>query len=296
MSARASRLPAFLLLVALGLLAVLAPRTAAAAKGVDACTSFIPSISQAIVSPGTYCLQLDLSTSNPSAVGILVNSDDVVIDCNGHSIDGRGAGADTQATGITATGRNNVVVRNCVLRGFFVGIDILDFSLATGGHLIEDNLVEDSTYVGIRVMGDQSLVRRNRVFDTGGSQSSGGAFGIETRLSTDLVDNTIVHVFSYPGSGSGSSGVYAYFDLIGSGSIVGNRVRDVVSDGAGESRGIETSGYVRLILRDNDIVGSGGGYGIDCGSAAARARDNVISGFATAIRTCASGGGNVVRP
>jgi hypothetical protein len=282
-------------LASLVVLALGAPGLAAAAEGTEGCTYVIDALPVSIAAHGTWCLAQDLTDSATSGDAISVVVDDVVIDCNGHAIDGRGAGADTGASGIYASNRRNLVVRRCRILGFEFGVD-LEGALG-GGHVNEDNLVGNNTTIGILVFGDGSVVRRNRVFDSGGSSSNVSSFGIQVRSSIDVLDNTVTNVVSKPGAGGNAFGIYASLGGSGSASLSGNRVRGVLKDGGAQSYGIKADSYASLVLRDNDVVGAGAfGIGLDCASASARARDNTLSGWPTAINNSASGGGNVVRP
>jgi hypothetical protein len=275
-------------------MALLAPRPAAAADGDDACTYAITVLEVGLTQPGTYCMASDLATANPASSALYVQADNVTIDCNGHAIDGRGAGASTKSSGIYANAQRNLVVRHCRILGFYWGINVL--GSAGGGHLVEDNRIEGTLYEGIRVVGDGSVVRRNRVYATGATTGNNTPYAITVQDSSDVIDNWIVGVSAPPGSGAGASGIYAYYGNTGSGVIAGNHIRGVVADGASTPNGIFVEGYASLAMRDNDIVGAGTGTGIVCQGGGARIRDNVLSGWATATQNCPSGGGNVVRP
>ena len=59
------------------------------------------------------------------------------------------------------------------------------------GGLVEDNLIESNTYTGINVEGDGTMIRRNRVIDTGGTTVPiGSAYGITTDGAADCVTDT----------------------------------------------------------------------------------------------------------
>jgi parallel beta-helix repeat protein len=281
------------LLALLAVVMLSAPRQAAAAQGDDSCGHVIAALPADVFAAGTWCLDHDLSSG---AAGTLVNiiADNVVLDCNGHAITGT-AGAGGTTFGLAGSDRRNIVVRNCRISGFMYGIYLVGH--AGGGHLVEDNLLSGNYYAGMYVVGDGSTVRRNRVFDSGGSTVSVSAFGIEVGDSVEVLDNTVVNVAASPGGGTyginGSCGG-------GSGNVSGNRVRGVDRDGANSGYGINVDSYASLVLRDNDlVVGANGGTGMACSSNAgnrARARDNVFSGWPTAMQSCANGNGNVVRP
>jgi hypothetical protein len=276
------------LLAAAFALPLLLPSAVRAAESYDACTGFITVLPATIASAGTWCLDKHLTTSAASGTAIKINVDNVTVDCNGWRLDGVGAGAGTLTTGIGATARLNATVRNCHVRGFYYGT-----YLTGGGHLVEDNLFEGNTYQGIHVRGDGSTVRRNRVLDTGGSSAITAAFGIATYYSVDIVDNTVSGVLASTGS---AGGIQTTSNL--DASITGNRIRGVVPGAGAASYGVNNSTSDRLLMRGNELTGTGlpNSYGLRCSNAHGRARDNVINGYATALSTCANDGDNVIVP
>ena len=287
-----TRLNLCALLLLTGLLLV-APRSAGAAEGYDNCTGFITSIPAVISTQGTWCLQQDLITTITSGNAIEIQTNNVTIDCNDFKLGGLQAGLATAAVGILANTKLNVTVRHCNIRGFSNGLFF--FGSTGGGHTVEDNRFDGNTITGIRVQGDGSAIRRNRVFDTGESTISGQAVGIFSSGAVDILDNTVSGVVANASFSGDAIGI------IGSaGRINNNGVRGVLADGSGLVRAIRnnTSGG-QLAMRNNDLVGdaSTGSVGLLCDSGVVgSAKDNVINGFATAITTCSDDGGNVIKP
>lgn len=281
------------MMVALAILS-LAPRVAQAAESYDNCTGFITSLPAVITTQGTWCLKQNLSTAITSGSAITIGNSNVTLDCNDFKIDGLAAGAGTAAKGIYANNKLNAIVRNCSVRGFYMGLFIGGDS--SGGHVIEDNRFDGNTYVGLRVDGDGSVVRRNRVLDTGGSTLSNYVYGIATRYSVDVLDNTVFGVVARGGSGGYAIGVNT--ELNPDGKIIGNNVRGLFKDGSGHNMAIRNISSGRITLRSNDVAGdaSAASFGLYCSTTYGNARDNVISGFATAISSCANSGGNAVIP
>lgn len=283
----------FLALFGLALQAI-APRTAHAAQSYSNCTGFITSVPAVISTPGTWCLNQNLSTAITSGVAIEILSDNVTVDCNDFKLDGLAAGLTTQAYGIGATNFHNATVRHCNIRGFFAGLRIIG---TEGGHLIEDNRLDDITYYGMLIEGNGSVIRRNRIFDTGGTTAvANPASGIDTNYGVDILDNVVSGVASTSGSGANAFGMYVYGNL--SGSISGNQVRGIAKDGAGVAYGIYNDSTDRVTMRNNDLVGDAsiGSRGLSCDGPTGRAKDNAIKGFATGISGCSNDGGNVVKP
>jgi len=272
---------------------------ARAAESYDNCTGFIDTLPATIATQGTWCLRHDLSTNMVSGAAITINTNNVTIDCNDFKLGGLGAGVGTGALGLYAQNRFNTTVRHCNIRGFAYGVGIFSAAAgASGGHVIEDNRFDGNTYAGVYIDGDGSVVRRNLIVDTGGSTvATGVAYGIFAVYSVDVIDNTVSGVLpgANPGGNGNAVGIFTNFNH--SGSISGNRVRGLVRLGTYEVNGIYNTNSGRIILDRNHVVGDGstGSIGLRCFDGIGNARDNVISGFVTAVETCASSG-NMVGP
>src|SRR5688572_6572476 len=159
--------------VAVSLLALVFAAAPSGAETTD-CT-VIRSLPETITRSGVYCLVRNLSTSMTSGTAITVAADDVVIDLNGHVLDGSGAGLGTQANGIlsddglsvTAPSRRNITVRNGTVRGFWAGVVLggcgpvptCDPASASQGHVIEDILADRNTKIGLGAWGHGTIVR-----------------------------------------------------------------------------------------------------------------------------------------
>ena len=57
------------------------------------------------------------------------------------------------------------------------------------GVIVEDNLIDQSRFVGINTAGAGSIVRRNIVTSSGGAPASGAAYGIYA--DGDVIDNVV---------------------------------------------------------------------------------------------------------
>ena len=275
----------------------MAPRAAHAAQSYDNCTGFITSLPAVISTQGTWCLKQDLATAITSGNAIDIQTNNVTLDCNDFKLGGLAAGLATTAIGVHTMDHVNLTVRHCNIRGFFAGVLLTATTASSGGgHLVEDNRFDGNTSLGIGVKGDGSVIRRNRVFDTGGSTAFADAYGIATGYSTDILDNIVAGVLARSGGGGNAYGIDASANT--SGRISGNGVHDVVKDGSGIAKGIYNTGSDRISLRDNDVVGDGstGSAGLTCTNANGSARDNVISNFITGIDTCTDSGGNSILP
>lgn len=89
--------------------------------------------------------------------GLVITADDVTLNCNGASITGTGTGS-----GIVIEGRQNVLVRNCIVSGFETGI-----ALSGGqGNLIKRNTMSDNLQYGIYLTGSiENSIWRNDFLD-----------------------------------------------------------------------------------------------------------------------------------
>ena len=255
-----------------------------AAESYDNCSGFIDALPATIAGQGTWCLRGDLSTAMATGAAITIAANNVTIDCNHFKLGGLAAGSATTATGIQASStRQNVAIRQCNIRGFRLGL-----MLGGGaGHLVEDNAFDGNTTAGMYVSGEGSLVRNNRVVDTGGSTVMSSAIGMQVSSGVDVIDNTISGVA--PGNANGgATGIRAS----GPGSIRRNRVRRLAATGSGATFGIRAEGTGRRVMQDNHVQGPGpetsGSVGIDCFASAATARGNIVAGFETGIAGCLS--------
>jgi len=264
-------------LIGIGLLALAGWMQPAAAETTE-CTE-IQSIPAVISTQGVYCLKQHVSGSLATGSAIAVTANNVTIDCNEFKIGNLAAGTGTQAVGISASGRNNVTVRNCGVRGFQTGISLLD-----GDYRVEDNRLDNNTLTGIRVTGSGSAIRRNEVIDTGGSTVPGATSsqGIVAAGGMDIFDNNVSGVIAAGGNGS-AYGIYV--EDLDAGYITGNRVRELVPAGLGFRRGIWVDSGLRVTVKSNSVVLNGGlltgDAGIRCGGLVLNgvAQDNTVLGI-----------------
>lgn len=258
-----------LLILALAMAALsiwLVPGQARAAQSYDACTGFIDTVPTTINSQGVWCLRSHLSTNITSGAAININANNVTIDCNDFRVGGLAAGPASETTGILATNRLNITVRNCNVRGFLKGID-----LEGAGHLVQDNRLDNNLHIGIRVNAETSIIRRNQVIDTGGTyrtiqlflpdgtgMSAGSAAAAITSSGADVIDNAVDAMFAPAG------GTYYLYGILSYGwhaAILDNRVRDLQLATAATEGGVNGiySVFRPALIRDNLVARSGGG-------------------------------------
>jgi hypothetical protein len=271
------------LLLALLAAAAVAPAPAHAATE---CTGIVTSLPATLSTPGVWCLSADVGTAIASGNAIRLAANNTTLDCRGFRINGLAAGPGTNAVGIAVENKSNTIIRDCHVRGFHTGIRI---TTGDGGHLVEDNRIDGSTVRGIVVEGDHSLVRRNRVLDTGGGAAI--VHGIWALGTIDLEDNTVEAVQAAPDDlGAGT----AYGIRVQDGAlaeVTGNRVRRVIGVGAGESIGVRIEQTPRAIVRANSIGLAA--VGTSCGTTGIHAFENTFATVATPIVGCTDAGDNV---
>ncbi len=153
-----------------------------------------------ISSEGSYCLMQNWQTNLASGDAITINTNNVVLDLNGHKIGNLAAGSGTLAIGIDAVNRKNITIKNGTVRGFLEGIFLGD-SGSSQGHVIEGIRGDLNTAIGINVSGTGNIIRNNLVVATGGSTAtSSQAVGIEVSgRGNSVINNDVVDVLSSVG-------------------------------------------------------------------------------------------------
>jgi len=282
-------------IVAAAALLVIALPSTHAAESYDNCKGFIDVLPATISTQGVWCLRKDLSTAMTSGAAITVATNNVTIDCNDFKVGGLAAGADTNTSGIKGAGAQNVVVHNCNVRGFRVGVQLL----TAWGSVVEHNRLDGNTYAGIEIQGNYTIVRDNVVSDTGGRPGAGSAYGIlvEHGQNVTVQRNVVTDVF--PGAGAGGERSPTGIAL-GGGVAEGNYIGQLTATTPGQAIGIHLVGnYGRTAARNNSIVHpttSTLGTGI-AGNAATTSTclANIIQGYASGIVDCQISG-NLVQP
>lgn len=162
------------------LLATLLGSGGALAETVN-CTQ-ISALPATISASGVYCLKTDLTTAITSGAAITIAANVVTIDLNGFRLGGGLAGPASQAVGIRAVDKRNITLKNGQVRGFLIGIDLQDTTgSASSGHVVEGILADGNWQTGISVAGASSVIRDNRVLNTGNPAANPKARGIAVR-------------------------------------------------------------------------------------------------------------------
>lgn len=188
----------------------------------EACT-VISAVPYTISSSAVYCLTTNRSTSITSGSAITINADNVVLDLNGHVLDGSLGGGGTQATGISVVDRKSVTIKNGTVKGFSVGISLARVSsdVSPHGHIVEDMRIERNTAAGLRVTSAAGCtIRNNQILMTGGIITSPIAIVVLSAANTRILDNDIIDALTYVGVPS-----YGVYFLTATNSLaVGNRL------------------------------------------------------------------------
>lgn len=259
-----------------GLMFALSILSAGARAETTLCTA-ITTLPHTISTPGIYCLTGSLSTAMAAGTAITINADDVVLDLNGHTLDGSSVGAGTNTWGIRASNRKNITIRNGTLRGFLTAVFVGGTGPGPQGHVIEQLRVDGSTAIGLNVQGQGSVVRNNQVLRTGGSTVTLQAnaivvFGRGVQVTGNQVVETV--------EGAGSTGIGIMVDSSPGAVVEGNTVSNAAF-GPTSSVGIfvlGTSDKVTVVGNRVAHMRRGIQYG---GGASGLYMNNTVSGATT---------------
>lgn len=271
-------------LVALLALGLLSP--AHAAEGQDSCTGVVTSLPATISSPGNWCLTHHVYSAITSGAAITVEANDVTLDCNDFKVGGLPGNINTNTVGVLATNRTGTTVRNCVVRGFIIGIQLA--GTASSG-LIEDNRLDQNTVAGISLAGSGHLVHRNRIFDTGGRPGSMRTDGIFSTADFSRITDNAVMGLTVAGSGGDVEG---YSILGNANEVARNYLTDVVPNG-GDAVGIDMGTSAGGIVHRNQLLSNAAVAGTAIVSGADnQCSANSYAGWGSGIVGCTDGGSN----
>ena len=223
-------------------------RAAPAGAETLTCTD-ITALPFTISASGHYCLNKNFTIAFASgAAAVNVNANNVVLDCNNHFVINTGTAG---ATGVYASNKSQVTVRNCGVQGFTRGIAFFE---STGGasrsNVIEHNDVRKSKLAGIQVAGASNIIDGNRITENAGSTStytygillsSADSLGSGNVISNNVISNIAPNVYvrvagiqlldvqNTTVQGNNISAMYPPLDLgvygiVGSGSVLGSNV------------------------------------------------------------------------
>jgi parallel beta-helix repeat protein len=226
-------------LLSLAATALLLP--AAASAETFTCTE-IASLPATISTSGHYCLHRNFVQDFTSHIAIDIEADDVVLDCNDHTV--RDTAAASNGSGVYAyADRRRVVIRHCNFDGFYYGINFVSLTSGARDNIVQDNSVVRARAAGIYVWGSGNLIENNRV----------------TELRGDLAGTNPTGIFVAGPSNIGSGNVIR-------GNLIAN-FKPTPPSGTPYSIGINLSGLQDTVVSDNTVTGvyahtGGGTYGI----------------------------------
>lgn len=278
------------LLVPLALLG--AARPAAATQAIDGCTGVLePDATTGVIvvdRPGVWCLSHDhvATLSSTNRRYIKIKASDVTLDCRGHRIDF--AGGYNYPWAVDGYGQQRVTVRNCTVRGFNVGLAMGAPTLEQGDFLVEDNVIIGSDRA-IEINGTRTIVRRNRLYDSGVDVPL-----VVSNGSAQVIDNLI--------DGVGDSPFVLWMNVYGHGEIRGNVIRNIPpgTDFSQNTNAIyvtqgDYAAVAPVWIRDNVLVGTQYNRAFS-GGPEVRFANNIITGFTAVTNNGTDAGGNDVSP
>ncbi len=250
----------------------------------NSCTE-ITALPFTITVQGVYCLKknLNVNLTATNSAAITINAGNVTIDFNGFRVNNQ-APSTNLAFGVYAADRKNITLRNGFIRGFYAGIFLAEIVAdSSASHLVEAMKIADSGIYGVFVHGDKTVLRDNRIIDTGNGPAN-FAYGIYLLNADDgLIAGNII---------SGISEVTQSFGIVIETSIrirvIGNEVTDV--NNSGDDRGIIVSLVDYAIIADNRLLNNPaagfGGISDFGGSTSISCLDNTVAGYVTALLGC----------
>jgi Ca2+-binding RTX toxin-like protein len=217
-----------------------------------------------IILPGVYTLSGNIVLPR-TFVGsaIEIKSSDVTIDLNGFSIINQAALSTTTNIGISSTDHSNVTIKNGLISGFLYGVKLASsdtLGLSTAGHNVNSLYVKNSSFRGIVVFGQDSIIKNNIVDNVFGTKVFSNAFaaGIETFGPRSVISGNSVREVHGSGYGEGL-GISVSSNGIGS-VVERNTISDAVIDNF-RSFGIWVGGGSQVTAKFNTISGFTYGQG-----------------------------------
>jgi parallel beta-helix repeat protein len=122
--------------------------------------------------------------------GLVIENDDVTLDCDGHIISGQGGGPTIRGIQVLSAEPNppieNVIIKNCIIKNFYHGI----FLYGASGANILDNEIRDNHNDGIWIgwRSDNSIVSNNLI-----EKNEGNGISIDSGVPVDVFRNMIIN-------------------------------------------------------------------------------------------------------
>ena len=139
------------------------------AAGESSCTPVTQAdVPMTITVPGVYCLVENVKSG---MAAFTIEANNVILNLNGHTVDGSSAGTDTFQNGVNCLDRLNPVVTNGTITGYKYGTS---YSNCDGGQVTHVRLTKN--YVsGVDVYNGSEgvLIANNHIYDIGGTTRDG---------------------------------------------------------------------------------------------------------------------------
>jgi hypothetical protein len=232
----------------------------------------ISTLPATIATEGVYCLQGNLASASVYGSAIQIVANNVTLDLNGWTLDGRAAGTATWAYGISSLG-DSVTVKNGTVRGFLEGV-----RMDGAGALVEDLLVDQVTVHAIVCTNRGAVVRHNRVTNTGGSTIGGTvwAIGIVVNTREALVEDNLVSGLRAPSPGE-EVGIALYGAQA---TARRNVVMNTPHRGSGPTTGIrvrsESASVSGVAVLENEVIHFGTGISFENGASGTYSRNTAV--------------------
>lgn len=192
-------------------------------------TTVITSASYTITSSGRYKLGIDITSEGTP---ITIEADDVDLDLDGHTITGT-AGVTADTKGIFSVGYERIRVHNGTITGHHYGLHLSDNydtvaanngTFTGGGHIVENLIIDQCKFRGIRVEGNGNIVRNNVIREIGGTTaySDAYAFGIESYGPGAVIEGNRIYEVRGRGVADIGEGVGISISDLGRGSVIQN--------------------------------------------------------------------------
>lgn len=216
----------------------------------------LPTVPAGADTLGTTNVGSNMTLTEDHDGNIVIVTDNVTLDCDGHAIKGDGVG-----DGINLAYRTGVTVRNCVILDFAVGLRLQH----SDGNVVEGNTANKSTAWGF-IIGESSA--GNLLVDNKAVQSGLDGFAL---FNHDTDDNELV------GNAATNNARYGY---VTSGAPEGNLFVDNKARNNGDVGFLIQSTWDRgSTLRDNDSVNNGGvGFMVSSNFPSFPAHNNELNG------------------
>lgn len=230
-----------------------------------ACNEF--SSPTTISAPGQYCLTADITTNIVSGNTITINANDVVLDCQNHTLRSTAASNGGTSTAIYFNSHNNIVIRNCrIIGGYTSGIQASQANTVPNKNYyitLQDNYIAGPFQYGILAFGSGIEITGNRIYDIGG-QANSPAFGIRLGAYSTGFKFHVVRDNLIAGTNSPDSNAFGIFS---DGTVAGIFAHNVISgftsgNTAYRGYGIRLSGTENQITDNHINGGNATGYGV----------------------------------